>query len=183
MSYIDETNISLLVLAYPELTIKDRNWIDNFRKKHDPLFYGIVDPHFTIVFPTFGIEQNDFVAEVEEKSKKIHKFDFTIRCALMNNDRLSDYYYIFLSPDEGNSNIVKMHDILYSGKLRKTLRLDIDFFSHIAIGSTKDEDKCKELIDYVNNSDITINGSINSLNIISYGDKKIENIKEIRLCY
>jgi hypothetical protein len=60
---------------------------------------------------------------------------------------------------------------------------DIDFFSHIAIGSTKDEDKCKELVDYVNNSNITINGSINSLNIISYGDKKIENIKEIRLCY
>ena len=183
MSYIDEKNISLLVLAYPELTIKDRNWIDDFRRKHDPLFYGIVDPHFTIVFPTFGIEQNDFVVEVEEKSKGIHKFDFTIRCALMNNDRLSDYYHIFLSPDEGNSNVVKMHDILYSGKLRKTLRLDIDFFSHIAIGSTKDEDKCKELVDYVNNSNITINGSMNSLNIISYGDKKIENIKEIRLCY
>ena len=132
MSYIDEKNISLLVLAYPELTIKDRNWIDNFRKKYDPLFYGIVDPHFTIVFPTFGIEQNDFVAEVEEKSKKIRKFDFTIRCALMNNDRLSDYYHIFLSPDEGNSNVVKMHDIIYSGKLRKTLRLDIDFF-HILL--------------------------------------------------
>jgi len=183
MSYIDEKNRSLLVLAYPELTIKDRNWIDDFRKKHDPLFYGIVDPHFTIVFPTFGIEQNDFIAEVEEKSKKICKFDFTIRCALMNNDRLSDYYHIFLSPDEGNSTIVKIHDILYSGKLRKTLRLDIDFFSHIAIGNTKDEYKCKELVDYVNNSNIAINGSIISLNIISYGAKKIENIKEMRLCY
>ena len=167
MTYIDEKNMALLVLAYPKLTIKDRKWIDDFRKKHDPLFYGIVDSHFTIVFPTFDIKQNDFVAEVEKKSKKLYTLDFTIRCALMNNVRLSDYYHIFLSPDEGNSNLVKLHDILYSGKLRKTLRLDIDFFSHIAISNTKDEDKGKELIDYVNNSNTTINGSINFLNIIS----------------
>lgn len=70
MSYIDEKKVSFLVLAYPELSAEDKNWIDNFRKNHDPLFYGIVEPHFTLVFPTVGIKQDDFVNEIKEKSKK-----------------------------------------------------------------------------------------------------------------
>ena len=181
MSYIDEKNKSFLVLAYSELSSEDKSWIDNFRRNHDLLFYGIVEPHFTIVFPTFGIKQDDFVNETKEKSKNICRFDFTIRCAMMNNDRLSDYYHIFLSPDEGNSNIIKIHDTLYSGILRKTLRLDIDFFSHIAIGNTKDPDKCNELLDSINSQNITIKGSVNSLNIISYGDKRVEDIEKINL--
>ncbi len=60
MSYIYEKKEGLLVLAYPELLDKDKQWIDSFRSKHDHLFYGVVEPHFTIVFPTFGIEYDDF---------------------------------------------------------------------------------------------------------------------------
>ncbi len=138
MSYIDEKNTAYLVLAYPELSAEDRNWIDSFRKEHDHLFYGTVDPHFTLVFPTFGISCEDFENEILEKVRDIKGFDFTVRCAVLNNDRLSEYCHIFLAPDEGNSGIVKLHDRLYSGILRPTLRLDVDFCSHIGIGSYTD---------------------------------------------
>lgn len=46
--------MALLVLAYPELSKNDYDWIQDFRRKHDELYYKIVEPHFTIVFPTFG---------------------------------------------------------------------------------------------------------------------------------
>jgi len=181
MSYIDEKNTALLVLAYPEISEEDRNWIDSFREKHDHLFYGIVEPHFTIVFPTFGISYNDFEKEVFEKTKDTKGFSFSLRCAMNNNDRLSEYNHIFLSPDEGNSDIVKLHDKLYSGILRKTLRLDVDFYSHIGIGSYTDPEKCKSLIDEINHSPFNISGRISSLDIISFGDQKVTNLKKIDL--
>jgi hypothetical protein len=181
MSYIDDEKTALLVLAYPNLYENDKNWIDSFRKEHDHIFYGIVEPHFTIVFPTFGIKTEDFIEEIHNKSKNIHKFNFTIRCALINNDRLSEYHHIFLSPDEGNSNIVKIHDLLYSGIIRKTLRLDIDFFSHIGIGCYKDLEKCKSIVDMINEQNINIKGSITSLDIISFGERKVRQIEKIFL--
>ncbi|MFO7891389.1 MAG: 2'-5' RNA ligase family protein [bacterium] len=181
MSYIDEKNTALLVLAYPEISSEDRNWIDSFRKKHDHLFYGIVEPHFTIVFPTFGICYNDFEQEVLEKTKDTKSFNFNIRCAMINNDRLSEYNHIFLSPDEGNSDIVKLHDKLYSGILRKTLRLDVDFYSHIVIGSYTDPEKCKKLIDEINSTSFKISGKISSIDIVSFGDQKVTDLRKIEL--
>ncbi len=181
MSYIDEKKEAFLVLAYPELSDKDKQWIDSFRREHDHLFYGVVEPHFTIVFPTFGIDYDDFLKEVLDKTKDIKGFEFCIRCAMNNNDRVSEYNHIFLSPDEGNSGIVKLHDKLYSGILRKTLRLDIDFYSHIVIGSYKDPEKCKKLIDEINSTSFNIKGKISSLNIVSYGDHKLRNLHKIEL--
>ncbi len=181
MSYIDEKNTAFLVIAYPELSDKDIKWIDSFRKKHDHLFYGVVEPHFTIVFPTFGIGYDDFVREIIDKTKDVKGFDFCLRCAMINNDRLSEYNHIFLSPDEGNSAIVKLHDKLYSGILRKTLRLDVDFYSHIVIGSYTDPEKCKVLIDEINNSSINICGRISSIDIIGFGDGKVTNLHKIEL--
>src|SRR6056297_2850295 len=99
MSYIDEKKTGYLVIAYPELSKKDAEWIARFRKAHDPLFYNIIEPHITFVLPTFGIARDDFIAEIEAKSENIQAFNFTCRCALMNNDRLSEYYHIFLAPD------------------------------------------------------------------------------------
>jgi hypothetical protein len=181
MSYIDEKNTALLVLAYPILLEKDKLWLDSYRQKHDKLFYGIVEPHFSIVFPTFNIPYSDFILEIETKAKYVNKFNFIFRCAMMNHDKLSEYNHIFLSPDEGNSNIVKMHDIFYSGILSQTQRLDIDFFSHIAIGNEKDINKCKKLVDQLNSENISINGTIDSVDIITFGNSIVENVKKISI--
>jgi hypothetical protein len=181
MSYIDEKDAALLVIAYPHFSETDKKWIDDFRKEHDSLFYNIVKPHIVFVFPTFGIEEKDFISDIIEKAKDMKEFNFIIRCAMMNHDKLSEYNHIFLSPDEGNSIIVKMHDTLYSGIIKKSQRLDVDFFSHIAIGNYKDPTKCKDLIDQINAQNINIFGSVTSLDIISYGNQKICQIKNIKL--
>jgi len=80
-----------------------------------------------------------------------------------------------------NVYIVKMHDSCYSGMLRSTQRLDIDFYSHIGIGNKKDPEKCKELVDTINNQNIIIKGTVSTLNIISYGDRKVTDIEVVNL--
>lgn len=181
MSYVDDNNTALLLLAYPEISPENRAWIDTFRREHDPLFYGIVEPHITLVFPTFGVSEEDFREEIHRLVQGVTPFDLTLRCAMMNNDRLSEYYHVFLSPDEGNSSIVKLHDRMYSGLLRKTLLLDVDFYSHIGIGSTTDGEECKRLVDAINGEGVEMKGSVRSLDIVSYGNRQLRTLEKITL--
>lgn len=180
VSTIEEKE-ALLVLAYPELTQDDKKWIDHFRKEHDPQFYGVVEPHFTLVFPTFGFQYKTFEQEIREKAISFAPFEFVIKCAMMNNDKLSEYYYLFLVPDEGHSNVVKLHQKLYSGIINKTLLLDVDFIPHIGIGSYLDKEKCKHMVNTVNDMNIMIKGVINSLTIISYSNQKVTEKTSIEL--
>ena len=71
--------MSLLVLTYPRLNQSDFEWLQNHRKLNDKLYYDVVNPHFTIVFPIFSIDENDFTNEVLRKSEGINSFNFTIR--------------------------------------------------------------------------------------------------------
>ena len=137
--------MSLLAISYPELEESDFNWIQLYRKENDDLYYKVVDPHFTLIFPTTNIDEDQFIEEIKNKSKNVHQIEFEIRCATINKDAFSDYYYEFLVPDKGYSDIVKLHDKLYSGILSKCLRLDIDFIPHIGIGDSLESNITKKI--------------------------------------
>jgi hypothetical protein len=98
--------MAYLVLAYPELRHEDFELIQDYRKNNDELYFKIVNPHFTIVFPVFDVSQDEFINEIKQNSKDINKFDFTIRCATINKDAFNDYFHAFLVPDEGYSKFV-----------------------------------------------------------------------------
>ena len=173
----------LAVGSYPKLEQKDYNWIKNYRKEND-IYYDLIDAHFTLVFPTFNIEITDFITEIKKQAKGLHTFDFQIKCAIMNNDRsdeFREYWHVFLTPDKGFSDIVKLHDKLYSGLLAPTQRLDLDFIPHIGIGNSTDPKECKRMVDDVNAKDINICGTIKSLDIIQYKNNKISTVEILDL--
>jgi len=118
---------------------------------------------------------------VKEKSKEIKKIYFTIRCATINRDAFNDYFHAFLVPDEGYSKFVKLHDILYSDKLKNNLRLDIDFVPHIGIGNSKDKFLVKKMVDEWNQKEFSISGKVNYLTKVNYENDKVTKIQEIEL--
>ena len=164
--------MALLVLAYPELADSDFKLIQKFRKENDELFYQTVEPHFTLVFPVFGIEKQKFIKEIKSQSKGFKNINFIIRCSTINKDSFSEYYHAFLVPDEGYSNIVKLHDKLYSNELLENLRLDIDFVPHIGIGNNISATKCKFMVDSWNKKEFEIPGRIKELHIVDYDIEK-----------
>lgn len=173
--------MAYLALAYPTLTSEDFGQIQNFRKDNDDLYFKIVQPHFTFVFPVFDISENEFIREVKIKSAGFTKINFVIRCATINKDSFSDYFHTFLVPDEGYSRIVKLHDKLYSDKLKDNLRLDIDFIPHIGIGNSKDKCLCKKMVDQWNEKEFSISGAIIKLTIVKYEKEILTNIGEIEI--
>lgn len=172
--------MSLLVIAYVAIKNQDFEIIQDFRKKND-LFYSVVDPHFTLVFPVNDFTKEAFIEEITAKSKDVFKIDFVLRCATINKDTFSDYYHIFLVPDEGFSKIVKLHDQLYAENLREHLRLDIDFIPHLCIGNSKDPFVCKAWVDRWNAQDFSIPGIISELTVIEYLNGQIKELKKIEL--
>jgi len=43
------------LISYPELNRCDFEIIQDYRKDNDEWLYTVVKPHFTVVFPVFGI--------------------------------------------------------------------------------------------------------------------------------
>ena len=78
--------MSLLVLAYPVLSSTDYQWIQAIRATHDPQYYKIIAPHFTLVFPVETLAQERFVAHIKQQTRCVHSFRFVLRCAVLNKD-------------------------------------------------------------------------------------------------
>jgi hypothetical protein len=173
--------MALGVLAYPVLNPEDYERIQDFRKEHDELYYAVAEPHLAFVFPVDGMGREAFSAEIEKKARGIGAIDFEIKCATINKDAFLDYYHMLLVPDKGCSDIVKLHDRLYSELFFKHLRLDIDFIPHMGIANSKDPLKVKKWVDSWNSRDFSIVGTIEKLTIVDYTDFVLTNVKEVKL--
>ena len=173
--------MSLLVLAYPKISDKDFKWIQNIRSMYDKRYYHVVNPHFTFVFPVSNISQSEFIEDMIINISEIKKIYFISRCAVVVKDSLSDFTDVFLVPDEGYSNIVKLHDKLYSGILKNELRLDIPFIPHIGIGGSINSLESKSIADELNKLNFSIKGIIDKLDIVSYNYPEVKTEKVMNL--
>ncbi len=173
--------MAYLVLAFPIILDMDYNKIQNFRKDNDELFYNVVEPHFTLVFPSFKLNEQEFIDEMKNNIKGINAFEFVIRCARASKDAFNDFYHSFFVLDEGFSAFIKLHDKLYSGELLNELRLDIDFVPHSGIGNSTDKLKVKKTVDNWNSKPFEIKGVLNSLDIVKYENDSVVSIEKLNL--
>lgn len=172
--------MALLLLAHPEISEENFNWIQSFREKNDR-HYPLFMPHFTLIFPVYDINENDFKEHVKQRAAGFSKIKFTLKSAITVKDSFSDFWDIFLVPDEGNGAIIKLHDELYKGVLITYLRIDLPYIPHMNIGNDIDPFYAIELANGINNSNISISGEINRLSIVSYDGEKAEIIEDITL--
>lgn len=172
--------MAYLVIAYPELEKSDFGWIQEYRQKYDRQ-YALVKPHVTLVFPVHDIEQEAFINEIENRLKSFQSFDFIVRAATINKDDSGNYFHEFLVPDEGFSNVVKLHDRLYAGLLADHLRYDIDFIPHISIGDSEDASDSKQRVDELNHQNLEIKARISTVDIIEFKESIVTTIHKIQL--
>jgi hypothetical protein len=172
---------SLLVVNYPTLSAGALEKIQSVRQQHDLLYYDVVAPHFTLVFPVVDRDEKSFIAHVDQVTRSIPSFDFVIRCTALGDDAFSGYAYVLLVPDEGYSRIVRLHDRLYTGILASELRLDIPFIPHIGIANDLDPQVCKTIVDHLNATDFEICGKVQRLDVIWYEKNQVGTIAQFEL--
>ncbi|HSW78045.1 MAG TPA: 2'-5' RNA ligase family protein [Candidatus Chromulinivoraceae bacterium] len=172
--------MAYLVIAYPELQQSDFDWIQTYRRQNDRQF-SLVEPHFSIVFAVSDLDKDSFLNEVKQKIGDITAFDVDLKVATINKDNSGNYYHEFLVPDTGYSDIVKLHDKLYSGLLAPYLRFDVDFIPHISIGDSEDAQISKKRVDELNAQGVSIHGRIGSVDVIEYADGAVSTVEKIEL--
>lgn len=173
--------MALAVVNYPTFTHDDLDWIQSIRREHDRLFFSVIDPHLTIVFPTDDISESTLTEHVAEQTASWPSFDVVFRCAIIGDPNFMDHAHAFLIPDEGCSEIVRLHDRLYTGPLAGELRLDLPFIPHVGAASTPTVGECKEIVDRLNRERFEIRGRVEALDVIGYDGRNVWTINSCKL--
>ncbi len=169
----------LYTLCYPTLSDKDHDFIRSFRREHDLPFRDIVEHHFTIVFGISDISTDKYVAHVRANLLGQSSINFVCRYAALGDDSDSDDFYAFLTPDEGFSDICRLHDKLYSGDFKKFHRFEIPYTPHIGIATMPDARKIQSLCDELNANSFKISGALESATICEYDGTKVVNLERV----
>lgn len=173
--------MAYIVVAYPKLEHSDFDWIQNYREQNDSRYFSVIEPHLTLVFAIDDIVKDSFVNEVKDRIAGIEPFDFVINVATINQNDDGKYYHELLVPDTGYSNIVKLHDKLYSGLFAPYLRFDIDFIPHIGVGNSDEAQISKKRIDDINAKGVSIAGRVDCVDVVEYKDGVITTIEKYDL--
>jgi len=170
----------LYTLCYPRLSDKDERFIRAFRREHDLPFRDVVEPHFTMVFGVADFPTDEYAEHVRGKLQGQRNIDFVCRYAALGDDSESDDFYVFLTPDEGLSEICRLHDKLYSGELKQHHRVEIPYIPHIGIATIPDARKIQSLCDELNAERINITGTLDSVTICAYDGTKVVDLESIK---
>ncbi len=172
--------MSLLVLAYPELTPSDREWVESIRTQHDPR-HAAVPAHVTLVYPMDSIPVDAFVGAVSRQIAGIAPVSFVLRSALPFKDVTAEGTDVFLAPDEGFGALVRLHDQLYAGALASARRLDVPSIPHITVGRHGDPLMCKRLADRLNACPFAIHGRIATLDVVTREEQAVRTVARLAL--
>ncbi|PLW67953.1 hypothetical protein C0039_15065 [Pseudohalioglobus lutimaris] len=169
----------LYTLCYPTLSDKDHEFIRSFRREHDLPFRDVVDHHFTVVFGISDFPEDTYSEHVRTILQDQKSIDFVCRYAALGDDSDSDDFYVFLTPDEGLSDICRLHDKLYSGKLKQFHRIEIPYIPHIGIATMPDARRIQFLCDELNASSFSIGGTLESATICAYDGTQVVDLERI----
>ncbi|WP_263788151.1 2'-5' RNA ligase family protein [Salinibacter grassmerensis] len=173
--------MALSVVSYPALSEEDYERIQAVREEHDPLYYGVIDPHITLVFPTDGVRRTTLIEHVREEASSTAPFEVVFRCAILGDPDFEGHAHAFLVPDEGFSDLVRLHDRLYTGPLADFLRLDLPFLPHVGIANTPDPEDCKTIVDNLNAKNFEIRGRVESFDVVEYDEEIVRPIEQFSL--
>lgn len=173
--------MALAVVSYPAIGKDDFDWIQSIRREHDHLFFGVVAPHLTIVFPTDGIAQSALIEHVADRVSVCQSFEIVFRCAILGDPDFMGHAHAFLTPDEGFSDVVRLHDRLYTGPLASELRMDLPFIPHVGIASTPSLEECKTIVNELNEERFEIRGQVDALDVIGYDGTRVWSIERYAL--
>ncbi len=175
--------MSLAIVNFPTLSKADYDWIQSVRAEHDRLYYHVIEPHIALVFPTDVIDEPVLLEHARHHAAAHPAFEAVFRCAILGDPDFQEHAHAFLVPDQGFSEIVHLHDRLYTGPLAPELRLDLPFLPHMGIANTPTPEACKSIVDRLNAMPFVIRARIESLNVIGFDGKQVWPIKRFPLAH
>jgi 2'-5' RNA ligase len=119
------------IVIFPQFG-SDTDLIQNIRHQYDPLASKIA-PHITLVFPFESeIASNTLRQHIKTSLEGFKSFSLRLR-GISHEEG-----YLFLNLIKGQEQIIKIHDLLYSGILTRFVSQEHDYKPHITVGHFRD---------------------------------------------
>ena len=126
------------LLYYPNI---ESPHINQFRKKYDPLV-DLIAPHITLMFPVpESIGEDNLVHHLEKVLCNWQPFQIRLQGVQISSDD-----HLFLILQEGNADVIRLHDEIYTGILIEFRRVDIPFIPHVTLGVFKEDSSNRERV-------------------------------------
>ena len=120
------------IVIFPQFS-SDANLIQTIRHQYDPLASKIA-PHITLVFPFESEISSDVLRQhIEISLDRLKPFSLSLRGISQEEGN-----YLFLNPSAGKKQIIKIHDLLYSGILERFLSKKHHYKPHVTVGHFAD---------------------------------------------
>jgi 2'-5' RNA ligase len=164
----------LYVIAEPELSEADRDWIQSVRARHDPQF-DLVGPHFTVVFGVDALPAAGLLAGVQEIARRTPPFVFELAKVELFPGAAADYY-LFLMPAAGAQELTSLHEALRLGPAG-----DIAFVPHMTIGRFESVAEATTLAEELNAATRIIRGRVSALKIVAVAGQQVRGLATVPL--
>jgi hypothetical protein len=114
---------------YPQLSLELSESIDAIRREYDPT-YSIIKPHIGIIFPaTNNLDERLLISHIEHVLSSWSPF--VIR---LGGFHKSPDHWLFLTLQEGEAEVKRLHQELYTGYLAEYRRVGHTPFPHLGLG-------------------------------------------------
>ena len=128
------------ILIFPKFS--NINNIQNIRLKYDKLA-TLVPPHITLAFPFSDIiSDEDLIIKMKEVLIDTEPFRISFKGITVSQEK-----NIFLNCIEGNNEIIKLHNEIYSKILNKHNKRVVNYIPHITLGKAEKIGELKEFDD------------------------------------
>jgi 2'-5' RNA ligase len=164
----------LYIIAEPEISDADRDWIQSIRRQHDPQF-SLVGPHFTLLFGTDALPATGLVAHAQATAQRVSPFAFDLsRIEVFPGTTME--YYLFLMPEKGAHELASLHEALSfeSGD-------DVSFMPHMTIGRFASVADATTVADELNAAARRIRGRVSALKVIAVARQRVKECASIKL--
>lgn len=159
--------MSYAIVHYPQINTKRINQI---RQKYDPQV-DLIPPHITLVFPIKEIINSDnLMLHLQNVLSRWQPFPIHLQGLQQSWDK-----YLFLMVKEGNSDIIKLHNELYTDILAEYCRKDIPFVPHLTLGVfTKSTDIYWQALEETPRLDLDYHCIVDKVHLINIHDDKMQ---------
>jgi hypothetical protein len=114
---------------YPLLSTELSHSIDAIREKYDPTS-GFTKSHITVLFPVPGsVGEEKLISHIQNVLSNWSPFEIRLGGLQKSHD-----HWLFLTLEEGEAQVKKLYQALYTGILAEYRRDDIEYMPHLGLG-------------------------------------------------
>jgi 2'-5' RNA ligase len=114
---------------YPQLSPELAESIGTIRKEYDPTA-DFFKPHITVLFPVpWSVGEDRLIPHIRNVLSEWRPFDIRLGGFHRSHD-----HWLFLTLEDGEAQVSRLHQSLYTGILAEYRRDDIEFIPHIGLG-------------------------------------------------